>query len=221
MTNAVTDIEQETPEIEKERQLAGVGTGTGAGANNKKKPHDHALASILGPAFVAAVAYVDPGNVAANITSGARYGYLLVWVLVLANAMSVLIQYQSAKLGIVTNKSLPELLGERMSDAGRFMFFMQAEVIAIATDLAEVIGGAIALNLLFGLPLFIGGLVIGAISTVMLWFPGGAFAGQVEAQSPEGLRLPGRQRPLLRLSHSASSQACSWTRRAPAKWSRA
>lgn len=173
MTNAVADIEQETPEIEKERQLAGVGAGAGTVANGKKKPHDHALASILGPAFVAAVAYVDPGNVAANITSGARYGYLLVWVLVLANAMSVLIQYQSAKLGIVTNKSLPELLGERMSDAGRFMFFMQAEVIAIATDLAEVIGGAIALNLLFGLPLFIGGLVIGAISTVMLWFQGG------------------------------------------------
>ena len=152
MTNAVADIEQETPEIEKERQLAGVGAGAGTVANGKKKPHDHALASILGPAFVAAVAYVDPGNVAANITSGARYGYLLVWVLVLANAMSVLIQYQSAKLGIVTNKSLPELLGERMSDAGRFMFFMQAEVIAIATDLAEVIG---------------------AISTVMLWFQGG------------------------------------------------
>ena len=138
-----------------------------------RQHHEHALASILGPAFVAAVAYVDPGNVAANITSGARYGYLLVWVLVLANAMSVLIQYQSAKLGIVTGKSLPELLGERMSDAGRFMFFMQAEVIAIATDLAEVIGGAIALNLLFGLPLFVGGLVIGAASTVMLWFQGG------------------------------------------------
>ena len=150
MTNAVADIEQETPEIEKERQLAGGGAGAGTVANGKKKPHDHALASILGPAFVAAVAYVDPGNVAANITSGARYGYLLVWVLVLANAMSVLIQYQSAKLGIVTNKSLPELLGERMSDAGRFMFFMQA-----------------------GFPLFIGGLVIGTISTVMLWFQGG------------------------------------------------
>ena len=130
------DIEQETSEIEKERRIAS------DEANNKENPHGHALASILGPAFVAAVAYVDPGNVAANITSGARYGYLLVWVLVLANAMSVLIQYQSAKLGIVTNKSLPELLGERMSDAGRFMFFMQAEVIAIATDLAEVIGGA-------------------------------------------------------------------------------
>ena len=138
-----------------------------------RKGRNHALASILGPAFVAAVAYVDPGNVAANITSGARYGFLLVWVLVLANAMSVLIQYQSAKLGIVTGKSLPQLLGERMGDAGRFMFFMQAEVIAIATDLAEVIGGAIALNLLFGLPLFVGGLIIGAVSTVLLMFEGG------------------------------------------------
>ena len=179
MTNAVADIEQETPEIEKERQLAGVGAGAGTVANGKKKPHDHALASILGPAFVAAVAYVDPGNVAANITSGARYGYLLVWVLVLANAMSVLIQYQSAKLGIVTNKSLPELLGERMSDAGRFMYFMQAEVIAIATDLAEVIGGAIALNLLFGLPLFIGGLVIGVVESLTKAYIGTITSGVI------------------------------------------
>ena len=130
--------------------------------------YGHALAGMLGPAFVAAVAYVDPGNVAANVTSGATYGYLLVWVLVLANCMSVLIQYQSAKLGIVTGRSLPEILGERLGNAGRFMFFMQAEVIAIATDLAEVIGGAIALKLLFGLPLFVGGCIIGAISTVLL-----------------------------------------------------
>ncbi len=135
--------------------------------------YGHALAGILGPAFVAAVAYVDPGNVAANVTSGATYGYLLVWVLVLANCMSVLIQYQSAKLGIVTGRSLPEILGERLGDAGRFMFFMQAEVIAIATDLAEVIGGAIALKLLFGLPLFVGGCIIGAISTVLLIFQKG------------------------------------------------
>ena len=139
-----------------------------------KEHHGHALAGILGPAFVAAVAYVDPGNVAANITSGARYGYLLVWVLVIANCMSVLIQYQSAKLGIVTGKSLPEILGERMGDGGRFMFFMQAEVIAIATDLAEVIGGAIALNLLFGLPLFLGGCIIGVVSTILLIFQKGA-----------------------------------------------
>ena len=131
------------------------------------------LIGMLGPAFVAAVAYVDPGNVAANITAGARYGYLLVWVLALANMMSVLIQYQSAKLGIVTGKSLPQLLGERMGDAGRFLFFAQAEVIAIATDLAELIGGAIALHLLFGLPLFIGGCIIGAVSTLLLRFQGG------------------------------------------------
>lgn len=135
--------------------------------------YGHALAGMLGPAFVAAVAYVDPGNVAANVTSGATYGYLLVWVLVLANCMSVLIQYQSAKLGIVTGRSLPEILGERLGNAGRFMFFMQAEVIAIATDLAEVIGGAIALKLLFGLPLFVGGCIIGAISTVLLIFQKG------------------------------------------------
>ena len=164
LTDAVEHGRPEA-EIERERQNARHYAG--------KVQHGHSLASILGPAFVAAVAYVDPGNVAANITSGARYGYLLVWVLVLANAMSVLIQYQSAKLGIVTGKSLPELLGERMSDGGRFMFFMQAEVIAIATDLAELIGGAIALNLLFDLPLFVGGLVIGAVSTVLLMFEGG------------------------------------------------
>ncbi|KFI57302.1 Nramp family divalent metal transporter [Bifidobacterium cuniculi] len=133
----------------------------------------HALASMLGPAFVAAVAYVDPGNVAANLTSGAEYGYLLVWVLVVANCMSVLIQYQAAKLGIVTGKSLPQILGERMGTGGRFLFFVQAEVIAIATDLAEVIGGAIALNLLFGMPLLVGGLVIGAVSTLLLLFQGG------------------------------------------------
>ncbi|MBW3090910.1 Nramp family divalent metal transporter [Bifidobacterium sp. 82T25] len=164
-----TDLDGSEAEIDKERRAA-----QGVQADKAEHhAHGHALAGILGPAFVAAVAYVDPGNVAANITSGARYGYLLVWVLVLANAMSVLIQYQSAKLGIVTGKSLPELLGERMSDAGRFMFFAQAEVIAIATDLAELIGGAIALNLLFGLPLFLGGCVIGAVSTVLLMFEGG------------------------------------------------
>lgn len=142
-------------------------------ANGKPEKPAHALASMLGPAFVAAVAYVDPGNVAANLTSGAKYGYLLVWVLVVANCMSVLIQYQAAKLGIVTGKSLPQILGQRMGTAGRFLFFMQAEVIAIATDLAEVIGGAIALNLLFGIPMLLGGCIIGAVSTVLLLFQGG------------------------------------------------
>ncbi|MEF2978675.1 Nramp family divalent metal transporter [Subtercola sp. YIM 133946] len=123
---------------------------------------------LLGPAFVAAIAYVDPGNVAANLTAGARYGYLLVWVLVAANAMAMIIQYQSAKLGIVTGHSLPELLGGRMRTASRRSFWVQAELVAAATDLAEVIGGAIALQLLFGLPLLLGGVIVGVISMIIL-----------------------------------------------------
>lgn len=129
---------------------------------------ERGLWRLLGPAFVAAVAYVDPGNVAANLTAGAKYGYLLVWVLVVSNAMAVLIQYLSAKLGLVTGKSLPELLGLRLRTGGRRAFWVQAEVIAAATDVAEVIGGAIALNLLFGIPLWWGGLITGAISMVLL-----------------------------------------------------
>ena len=123
---------------------------------------------LLGPAFVAAIAYVDPGNVAANLTGGARYGYLLVWVLVAANLMAGLVQYQSAKLGLVSGRTVPELLGERLKPLSRRLFWGQAELVAAATDLAEVIGGAIALNLLFDLPLFVGGLIVGAVSMALL-----------------------------------------------------
>ncbi|WFN92214.1 Nramp family divalent metal transporter [Gordonia sihwensis] len=123
---------------------------------------------LLGPAFVAAIAYVDPGNVAANITAGAKYGYLLVWVLVVANVMAVMVQYQSAKLGVVTGKTLPETLGRRLSRRSRLLFWAQAELVAGATDIAEVIGGAIALNLLFGLPLPIGGVIVGLVSMAIL-----------------------------------------------------
>ena len=124
--------------------------------------------ALVGPAFVAAIAYVDPGNVAANLTGGARYGYLLVWVLVTANLMAALIQYQSAKLGIVTGKTLPQLVGERTRRGSRLAYWGQAELIAAATDLAEIIGGAIALNLLFGLPLYLGGLIVGIVSIALL-----------------------------------------------------
>ena len=123
---------------------------------------------LLGPAFVAAIAYVDPGNVAANITAGAKYGYLLVWVLVVANVMAVMVQYQSAKLGVVTGKTLTTMLGERLSRRNRLMFWGQAELVAGATDIAEVIGGAIALQLLFGLPLPVGGVIVGVVSMVLL-----------------------------------------------------
>jgi manganese transport protein len=124
--------------------------------------------ALLGPAFVAAIAYVDPGNVAANVSAGARYGYLLVWVIVAANAMAVLVQYLSAKLGLVTGTSLPEALRARLSRPARLGYWLQAEVVAVATDLAEVVGGAIALHLLFDLPLVLGGLVTGAVSLTLL-----------------------------------------------------
>ena len=129
---------------------------------------ERGLWRLFGPAFVAAVAYVDPGNVAANLTAGSSYGYLLLWVLVAANAMAVLIQYLSAKLGLVTGRTLPQLIGERMGTRGRLAFWGQAEIVAAATDLAEVIGGALALNLLFGIPLVWGGLIVGAVSMILL-----------------------------------------------------
>ena len=132
----------------------------------------HRLFALMGPAFIAAIAYVDPGNVAANITAGARYGYLLVWVLVLSNIAAMLVQYLSAKLGIVTGQSLPALLGSRLRPRNRILFWLQAELVAAATDLAEVIGGAIALNLLFGIPLLWSGVIIGAASIVILLFQG-------------------------------------------------
>lgn len=130
------------------------------------------LLALLGPAFVAAVAYVDPGNVAANLSAGATYGYTLLWVLVAANAMAVIVQYLSAKLGLVTGKSLPQLLGERLRPAGRRAYWAQAEIVAAATDLAEVIGGAIALYILFGIPLLAGGIIVGVVSLVILLLQG-------------------------------------------------
>ncbi|MBV9640136.1 MAG: Nramp family divalent metal transporter [Mycobacteriaceae bacterium] len=124
--------------------------------------------SLLGPAFVAAIAYVDPGNVAANVSGGAQFGFLLLWVIVLANAMAALVQYLSAKLGLVTGLSLPEAVAERMRRPTRLTYWAQAELVAMATDLAEVVGGAIALHLLFGLPLVLGGFITGAVSLLLL-----------------------------------------------------
>src|SRR5271168_4252201 len=123
---------------------------------------------LLGPAFVAAIAYVDPGNVAANVSSGAQFGYLLLWVIVLANVLAGLVQYLSAKLGLVTGRSLPEAIGKRMSRPLRLAFWVQAELVAMATDVAEMVGGAIALHVLFDLPLLLGGVITGAVSLLLL-----------------------------------------------------
>ncbi len=134
----------------------------------RSSPPERRLIVLLGPAFVASIAYVDPGNVAANLTAGAGYGYLLVWVLVLANLTAMIVQYLSAKLGVVTGRSLPELLGDRLPRAGRLFYWAQAELVAAMTDLAEVIGGALALQILFRVPLVLGGLIVGAVSMGVL-----------------------------------------------------
>ena len=124
--------------------------------------------ALIGPAFIAAVAYVDPGNVATNVTAGARFGYTLVWVVVMANVMAVLVQYLSAKLGMVTGASLSTQVGRRLPRLPRVGFWLQAEVVAIATDMAEVVGGAIALNLLFDLPLITGALITAGVGLLIL-----------------------------------------------------
>lgn len=124
---------------------------------------------LLGPALVAGVAYLDPGNVATNLTAGAKFGYMLLWVIVLANATAWLVQYLSAKLGVVTGQSLPTVLGQRFkSKPGRIAYWIQAELIAMATDIAEVVGGALALYILFDLPLIWGGIITGAVSLALL-----------------------------------------------------
>jgi manganese transport protein len=124
--------------------------------------------ALLGPAFVAAVAYVDPGNFATNITAGSQYGYLLLWVILAANLMAMLIQYLSAKVGIATGRSLPELCRERFPRPVSIGLWIQAELIAMATDLAEFVGAAIALNLLFGVPLFPAGLITAVVAFAIL-----------------------------------------------------
>ena len=119
---------------------------------------------VLGPAFVACIAYVDPGNFATNIAGGATYGYLLLWVLLAANLMAMLIQNLSAKIGIATGRNLPELCREHFSRPVTWGLWVQAEIVAMATDLAEFVGAAIALNLLFGVPLFVAGLMTAVVS---------------------------------------------------------
>ncbi|WBU38183.1 Nramp family divalent metal transporter [Homoserinibacter sp. YIM 151385] len=138
-------------------------------ARRRRRPSAAPLAGLLGPAVVAGVAYLDPGNVASNMSAGAEYGYLLVWVVVAGNGMAWLIQYLSAKLGIATGESLPQVLGRRIRRRGaRILYWMQAELVAMATDVAEVLGGAIALNLLFDVPLLLGGVITGAVSMGLL-----------------------------------------------------
>lgn len=127
-----------------------------------------ATVAMLGPAFVASVAYVDPGNFATNVEGGARFGYLLLWVVLLANLIAMLVQYLSAKLGIVTDRNLPEVIRERCPRPVAWGMWAQAEVMAMSTDIAELLGAALGLNLLFGVPLLQAGVMSGAIAFAIL-----------------------------------------------------
>jgi len=119
---------------------------------------------FLGPAFIACVAYIDPGNFATNMAGGAKFGYLLLWVIVAANLMAMLIQSMSAKLGIATGMNLPEVCRTRFPRRVSVGLWIQAEVIAMATDLAEFLGAALGLNLLFEIPLFLAGVLTGVVA---------------------------------------------------------
>ncbi|MCZ0978173.1 Nramp family divalent metal transporter [Streptomyces diastatochromogenes] len=122
----------------------------------------------LAPALVTAVAYVDPGNVATNFSAGSAYGYGLLWVVVGSTAAAGLIQYLSAKLGSCTGRSLTESVASALGRRARIAYWAQAELVAVATDIAEVVGGAAALKLLFGLPPWAGAVTVAAASTALL-----------------------------------------------------
>jgi manganese transport protein len=163
---------------------AGASIGTGAGAPvvgagavvRSTSQLEHLLAkgrlratlTMLGPAFVAAIAYVDPGNFATNISGGAKFGYLLLWVVLAANLMAMLIQYLSAKVGIATDRTFPELFRENYPRSASRIMWLQAEIMAMSTDVAEFVGAALGLNLLFGVPLLWAGVMTGFIAFAIL-----------------------------------------------------
>ena len=126
------------------------------------------LLPFLGPAFIASIAYVDPGNFATNIQGGAQFGYELLWVILGSNLMAMLLQALSAKLGIASGKNLAEHCRERFSPRVVWGMWALMELVAMATDLAEFLGAAVALNLLFGLPLWIAGLLTAVITFIIL-----------------------------------------------------
>src|SRR5947207_643156 len=123
---------------------------------------------FLGPAFVACVAYIDPGNFATNIAGGSKFGFTLVWVIVASNLMAMLVQTLSAKLGLATGRNLPEVCREQLPRRATLGLWVQAEVIAMATDLAEFLGAALGIELLLGIPLFPAAVITGVITFTIL-----------------------------------------------------
>jgi manganese transport protein len=131
-------------------------------------PGPFRILPFLGPAFVACVAYIDPGNFATNIAGGSKFGYTLCWVILASNLMAMLIQTLSAKLGIATGRNLPEVCRDQFSRRTSRSLWVQAELIAMATDLAEFLGAAVGFHLLFGMPIFVAALVTGVCTLVIL-----------------------------------------------------
>ena len=127
-----------------------------------------ALLPFLGPAFIASIAYIDPGNFATNIQSGARFGYKMLWIIVLANLMAMLLQNMSAKLGIATGKSLPEICRENLPKWLTIIMWIVSELAAMATDLAEFLGATLALNLLAGIPMLLATIITGVVTYLIL-----------------------------------------------------
>lgn len=137
-------------------------------AQVQSRGRGRAALALLGPAFVASVAYIDPGNFATNFAAGAEHGYQLVWVIVMANVMAVVVQYLTSKTGLSTGRSLPELCRQRYGRRINVVLWIQAEVVAMATDLAEFVGAALGLNLVFGVPLLPAGLITAVIAFAIL-----------------------------------------------------
>jgi manganese transport protein len=164
-----------------------------------------AAAAMLGPAFVASVAYTDPGNFATNIQSGARYGYLLLWVVLAANLIAMLVQYLSAKLGIITGHSLPEHVRQRFPRPVTWGMWLQAEAMAMATDIAEFVGAALGLNLLFGIALLPAGLITCVITFAILGLQARGYRRfELAIAALLGLVVAGFLYQTLRITPSAS-----------------
>ena len=136
-----------------------------------------AVLPFLGPAFIAAVAYIDPGNFATDMAGGSRFGYMLLWVVLAANLMAMLVQSMSAKLGIATGRSLPEVCRDQFPSRVVVLLWLQAEAVAMATDLAEFVGAALGLHLVFGLSMWLSAILTGMAPSPSSACRSGASAG--------------------------------------------
>lgn len=171
--SAITDVEptktQDRPGIETGDKRADARTLNAAReVLTGKRRGIRALLPFIGPAFIACVAYVDPGNFATNISGGAQYGYMLLWVIVASNLMAMLIQTLSAKLGIATGKNLAETCRDQFPKPVVWGMWGVSEIVAMATDLAEFLGAALGFNLLFGMPLLVAGFLTAIVTFLIL-----------------------------------------------------